>query len=98
MASTSMKANFPQMIELNAEQQEGMLAVSQKLSDDGLEIIGESAGLKRALQQVETVAGTDSAVLILGETGTGKESIAHAIHSLSSRRQQSFVNTNCASI
>ena len=98
MASTSMKANFPQMIELNAEQQEGMLAVSQKLSDDGLEIIGESAGLKRALQQVETVAGTDSAVLILGETGTGKESIAHAVHSLSSRRKQSLVSTSCASI
>jgi formate hydrogenlyase transcriptional activator len=98
MALTSMKASFPQMIELNAEQQEDILAVSQTLSDDGIEIIGESAGLKRALQLVETVAGTDSAVLILGETGTGKESIAHAIHSLSSRRQQSFVSTNCASI
>jgi formate hydrogenlyase transcriptional activator len=51
------------------------------------EIIGASATLKRILKQSETVAPTDSAVLIRGETGTGKELIAHAIHSLSARRK-----------
>src|ERR1700728_3590208 len=64
----------------------------------GLEVIGESAPLQRVLRQVETVAPTDSAVLILGETGTGKELIARAIHNLSPRRDRSFVGTNCASI
>src|SRR5438552_9619991 len=55
------------------------------------EIIGESAALKRILKQVETVAPTDSTVLIQGETGTGKELIARAIHSLSKRRERTFV-------
>ena len=62
------------------------------------EMIGESACLQRVLRQVETVAPTDSAVLILGETGTGKELIARAIHNLSPRRDSSFVGANCASI
>lgn len=62
------------------------------------EIVGENAGLKRVLQQVETVAPTDSTVLILGETGTGKELIARAIHNLSGRRERTFVKMNCAAI
>ncbi len=62
------------------------------------EIIGEGAALKRILKQVETVAPTDSAVLILGETGTGKELIARAIHNLSKRRERTFVKMNCAAI
>ncbi|HZC01378.1 MAG TPA: sigma 54-interacting transcriptional regulator, partial [Gammaproteobacteria bacterium] len=62
------------------------------------EIIGESTALKRILKQVETVAPTDSTVLILGETGTGKELIARAIHSLSGRRERTFVKMNCAAI
>ncbi|HLY60526.1 MAG TPA: sigma 54-interacting transcriptional regulator [Terriglobia bacterium] len=62
------------------------------------EIIGESPALKRVLQQVEIVAPTDSTVLILGETGTGKELIARAIHNLSSRRERTFVKVNCAAI
>jgi formate hydrogenlyase transcriptional activator len=62
------------------------------------EIIGESTVLKRILKQVETVAPTDSTVLILGETGTGKELIARAIHSLSGRRERTFVKMNCAAI
>lgn len=62
------------------------------------EIIGESAALKSALGHVETVAPTDSTVLILGETGTGKELIARAIHDLSSRRDHAFVKVNCAAI
>src|SRR5207244_2347987 len=62
------------------------------------EIIGESSALKRVLHQVETVAPTDSAVLRLGETGTGKELIARAIHDLSQRRERTFVKLNCAAI
>jgi len=62
------------------------------------EIIGNSPALKRVLQEVETVAQTDSTVLIYGETGTGKELIAHAIHNLSQRRERTLVKVNCAAI
>ncbi|HWF39084.1 MAG TPA: sigma 54-interacting transcriptional regulator [Candidatus Acidoferrales bacterium] len=62
------------------------------------EIIGDSMGLKRVLKQVETVAATDVTVLILGETGTGKDLMARAIHNLSSRRNQTLVKLNCAAI
>jgi formate hydrogenlyase transcriptional activator len=61
-------------------------------------IIGTSAALRRVLHQVETVAPTDATVLITGETGTGKELIAHAIHELSQRRGHAFVKLNCAAI
>jgi formate hydrogenlyase transcriptional activator len=62
------------------------------------EIVGKSAVLRRVLKQVATVAPTDSTVLIYGETGTGKELIARAIHNLSSRLSNSFVKLNCAAI
>jgi formate hydrogenlyase transcriptional activator len=62
------------------------------------EIIGSSPALRTALELVSIVAPTDSSVLILGETGTGKELIARAIHNLSSRRERSFVKLNCAAI
>jgi formate hydrogenlyase transcriptional activator len=62
------------------------------------EIIGSSPVLKRMLQDVETVARTDSTVLIYGETGTGKELIARAIHNLSPRRQRTLVRVNCGAI
>jgi formate hydrogenlyase transcriptional activator len=62
------------------------------------EIVGESAPLKQVLTQVEIVAPTDSTVLIQGETGTGKELIARAIHNLSGRRSRTFVKLNCAAI
>ncbi|MGH7255749.1 MAG: sigma 54-interacting transcriptional regulator, partial [Nitrospirales bacterium] len=62
------------------------------------EIIGESAALKRVLKQIEIVAPTDSTVLILGDTGTGKELLARAIHNLSRRRERTFVKMNCAAI
>jgi formate hydrogenlyase transcriptional activator len=62
------------------------------------EIIGESAPLRQILQQVEIVAPTDSTVLIQGETGTGKELIARAIHQLSGRRGRTFIKLNCAAI
>ena len=62
------------------------------------EIIGTSPALKRALEAVETVAPTDSTVLIFGETGTGKELIARALHNLSSRSEHPLVKVNCAAI
>ena len=62
------------------------------------ELIGESRTLKRVLDQAGVVAPTDSTVLILGETGTGKELIARAIHDRSSRRERTFVKINCAAI
>ncbi len=62
------------------------------------EIVGQSVALKKVLQQVETVAPTDSAVLLCGETGTGKELIARAIHDLSGRRERTLVKLNCAAI
>jgi formate hydrogenlyase transcriptional activator len=62
------------------------------------EIVGQSPAIRRLLQQIETVAHTGSTVLILGETGTGKELIARAIHNLSSRREHTFVKLNCSAI
>ena len=62
------------------------------------EIIGDSAAFRRVLQKVETVAPTDATVLVLGETGTGKELIARAIHDFSARRDRTFVKLNCAAI
>jgi formate hydrogenlyase transcriptional activator len=62
------------------------------------EIIGKSEVLRRVLEQIETVAPTDSTVLIYGETGSGKELIARAVHNLSTRRSNAFVKLNCAAI
>ena len=62
------------------------------------EIVGKSTELHRVLKLVETVAPTDSTVLIYGETGTGKELIARAIHNLSPRSSKTFVKLNCAAI
>jgi formate hydrogenlyase transcriptional activator len=62
------------------------------------DIVGNSSVLRHVLQQVEIVAPTDSTVLIYGETGTGKELIARAVHDLSSRKARAFVKLNCAAI
>ena len=68
-------------------------------SEAGFEpIVGRSAALRRVLRQVEVVAPTDSGVLIQGETGTGKELIAEAIHNRSGRRDRPFIKVNCAAI
>src|SRR5918994_161041 len=76
-----------------ARQQRGNIA--QHNFDD---IVGASAGLKAVLEQVQVVAPTDSTVLINGETGTGKELVARAIHKNSSRSNRAFVKLNCAAI
>jgi formate hydrogenlyase transcriptional activator len=62
------------------------------------EIVGQSASLRRVLKQIETVAPTESTVLIYGETGTGKELVARALHNLSPRVPNAFVKLNCAAI
>jgi len=62
------------------------------------EIVGDSSALRRVLKEVETVAPTGSTVLIRGETGTGKELVARALHDLSPRRERTFVKLNCAAI
>ncbi len=61
-------------------------------------VVGESPALKRVLDQARTVAAADTAVLLLGETGTGKEVIARALHRMSTRKDSSFIKVNCAAI
>lgn len=79
-------------------------AMHHRLNDDALRnvrtnsIIGASPALKAALNLVSVVAPTDSSVLILGETGTGKELVARAVHKLSNRQTRAFVKLNCAAI
>ncbi len=73
-------------------------AALERMGDKFREIVGESAALKTTLGLVSVVAPADSSVLILGETGTGKELIARAIHNLSKRRDRIFVKLNCAAI
>ena len=62
------------------------------------EILGENSGLKQIFKQARTVAKTDATVLILGETGTGKDLLARAIHRMSRRKDQNFVKINCVAI
>jgi formate hydrogenlyase transcriptional activator len=69
-----------------------------EIEQDFGEIVGSSAALRRVQRQVEVVAPTDANVLILGETGTGKELVARAIHRISSRRNLPFITLNCAAI
>jgi formate hydrogenlyase transcriptional activator len=70
--------------------------ISPEYSFEG--IVGKSRAIRRVLEQIEIVAPTDSTVLLHGETGTGKELVASAIHDLSSRRDRAFVRMNCAAI
>jgi PAS domain S-box-containing protein len=81
-----------------SDQQKTYLEEELEFSHQFDEIVGESFGLKRVLKQVEDVAATDATVLILGETGTGKELIARAIHRLSPRRDRGFIKLNCSAI
>jgi formate hydrogenlyase transcriptional activator len=69
-----------------------------RLEHDFTEIVGDSVALKHVLQAVETVAPTDSTVLLRGETGTGKELVARALHNLSPRRERAFVRLSLAAL
>jgi len=74
------------------------LYLEEEIRADFGNIVGESPALKTALNLVSVVAPTASSVLVLGETGTGKELIARAIHNLSSRQERAFIKLNCAAI
>ncbi|MBO0723164.1 MAG: sigma 54-interacting transcriptional regulator [Blastocatellia bacterium] len=89
---------FRQIVELANKLTEEKLYLEDEIRHDFEHIIGESTVIKRVLRQVETVATADSTVLIIGETGTGKELIARAIHDLSTRRERTLVKLNCAAI
>ena len=92
--------SYRKIEELNAQLAEEKVYLEDEIRNEHQfdEIIGRSNALKSILKQIETVAPTDSTVLIYGETGTGKELVARAIHSLSSRLQGTFVKLNCAAI
>ena len=78
----------------------GLVSLADAASDEALcdGIVGRSRALRGVLAEIEMVAPTDSTVLICGETGTGKELIARAVHNLSARRANAFVKVNCAAI
>src|SRR5271166_1165859 len=87
-------ASFPETIKL-----EDQLFPESEMSKYSFEgVIGQSPAIQKVLEQVRIVAPTDATVLLYGETGTGKELVARAIHNLSSRRWCSFVRMNCAAI
>ncbi len=89
-----MKARFPKVTDFDDET---IFPKSETSSDYGFEdIVGHSSALRRVLDQVAIVAPTNATVLLHGETGTGKELVARAIHKLSRRRHRSFVCMNCA--
>lgn len=90
--------DFERAMEERVREKKQRLYLEEEIRADFGEIVGESSALKNALHLVSVVAPTDSSVLILGETGTGKELIARAIHNLSSRRDRAFVKLNCAAI
>jgi len=92
--------NFREVNEVREKLAEERVYLNEEIRTDRdfEDIIGGSQALKDVLAQVRIVAPTDSTVLALGETGTGKELIARAIHSLSPRRDRTFVKVNCAAI
>jgi formate hydrogenlyase transcriptional activator len=92
--------SYEQIEELNAQLAREKLYLEDEIRSENQfeEIIGRSKALDRILRVIETVAPTDSTVLISGETGSGKELVARAIHQLGSRREQAFVKLNCAAI
>jgi formate hydrogenlyase transcriptional activator len=74
------------------------LYLEEEIQTEFEEIVGESRALKLLLKEIQTVAATDSTVLILGETGSGKELVARALHNRSNRRERTLVKINCAAI
>ena len=100
MANQALRQAKEELSELTQKLAQENLYLEDEIRSDAnfKEIVGKSQQLHRVLKLVETVAPTDSTVLIYGETGTGKELIARAIHDLSSRRSRTFVRLNCAAI
>jgi formate hydrogenlyase transcriptional activator len=98
--AVSNAISYERIEQLNAQLAREKLYLEDEIRSEQLfeDIIGRSAALRRVLREIETVAPTDSTVLILGETGSGKELVARAIHQLSARRDHPFVKLNCAAI
>ena len=92
--------SYERIEELNAQLAQEKLYLQDEIRSEQLfeDIIGRSPALRRVLREIETVAPTDSTVLVTGETGSGKELVARAIHQLSSRHEHAFVKLNCAAI
>lgn len=90
--------DFEKATEDRVRETKQRLYLEEELRAEFGAIVGDSPALKTALELVSVVVPTDSSVLILGETGTGKELIARAIHKLSGRRERAFVKLNCAAI
>jgi formate hydrogenlyase transcriptional activator len=90
--------DMPWTADVNEERRDGGFVSDTATLPNFQEIVGKSAALRAVLSQVEIVAPTDSTVLIFGETGTGKELVARAIHEASDRRGRALVKVNCAAI
>ena len=99
-ARVALERAFEEIQALKDKLYQENVALRQEIGETAMfeEIAGKSEALRSVLKQVEAVASTDSTVIIYGETGTGKELIARAIHNLSARRDNAFVKLNCASI
>jgi transcriptional regulator with PAS, ATPase and Fis domain/HAMP domain-containing protein len=99
-ARAALETAFEQIKELKDQLYKENIALREEIDKVSMfeEIVGSSEPLRRVLSQVAKVAATDSTVLILGETGTGKELIARAIHRRSKRANRAFIRVNCAAI
>jgi PAS domain S-box-containing protein len=100
LSRKALEDAFAEITALKEQLFQENVALRQEIDETSMfdEIVGKSAALQKVLKEIETVGPTDSTVLILGETGTGKELIARAIHNLSSRHDNAFVKVNCAAI
>jgi formate hydrogenlyase transcriptional activator len=98
--AVSNALSFRRIEELNAQLSQEKLYLQDEIRSEHLfdEIVGRSTALRRLLREIRTVAPTDSTVLVTGETGSGKELVARAIHQISARRENAFVKLNCAAI
>jgi formate hydrogenlyase transcriptional activator len=98
--NAALESAYREIAELKAKLAQEKLYLEEEIrtSADFEGIVGQSSALRQVLQLAETVASSDSSVLLLGETGTGKELIARAIHDRSHRKDRTFVKLNCAAI
>src|SRR5262249_37756313 len=99
-ARITLENAFEEIRRLKDRLHDENLALKEEIAQASMfeEVIGASAALKAVLSRVSKVAPTDSTVLLTGETGTGKELIARAVHKRSPRSSRSFVSVNCAAI
>jgi formate hydrogenlyase transcriptional activator len=100
VAQEELKNSYAEVKQLKEKLEAESSYLQGEIKDIGRfhEIVGESKAIKEVLMKVEQVAGTDSVVIITGETGTGKELIARAIHHLSKRKEQVMVKVDCAAL